>query len=201
MKAYRIALLMVIGLNARAGEIVITVKGTLAGEDYLGIFGKEKALSKGTPFTLVYTFDDARGEPQKTRCPNAASGITGTGFKSPGIAIITIGTASYTFGRKENVRSSIWRSVPSACDAGEMDFDISEGKPPATSRVHINIKSAARPLTTDADWRSPLSLTKFTAPPDGNMFTITRGGTYGLMTRAFLTLDSVTISSPEGEGR
>jgi hypothetical protein len=180
-------------------EIVITAKGTVRGEDYLDIFGLGKPIPKGTPFTLVYTFDVRKGGATPVVCPNSGSGIRGTGENSPGTAVITIGGVSYRFGQREGASSSAWRLVPSDCTHSEIAMEIEEGQPRARSAIRITlhpIQGSIKPLTTDADWRSPLTLTKFSAPAMLNMFSITRPGTYGLITRGFLSISSLTIAAP-----
>lgn len=58
--------------HARAGNIYITAKGTVSGEDYLHVFllggltFLESTIAKGTPFQLMFTFDDARGADHRT---------------------------------------------------------------------------------------------------------------------------------------
>jgi hypothetical protein len=191
-----LAILLLAG-TAQAADVVITVKGTLAGEDYLGIFGPEKSIPKGTPFTLVYTFDDAVGEAVRVRCPNSGSGVTGSGNNSPGRAVLTIGDSSYAFGDTADSRSTVWRAVPSRCGNGGIAMAVSDGRPPLMSGIQVTIQPRRAPLTTDADWRSPLSLSVFSAPRDSNAFTITRAGSFGLTTRAFLSVESVTVEKPE----
>ncbi len=178
--------------GAKAAEVVITVTGTLnGGNDYLEIFGTDKAIPKDTPFKLVFTFADTKGSAIRTRCPNSGSGISGIGKTSPGIAILTIGDVSYVFGRKADARSSVWRSVPSACGNGQITIEVSEGR---DSAVKISIHpNTGKPLTQDADWRSPLSLATFSAPNSNNGFVITRAGVYGLMTASSLSVESVTV--------
>ncbi len=186
------------GIPAKAAEVVITaVKGTATGEDYLGIFGTEKVIPKGTPFTLVYTFKDAVGEAVKVRCPNSGSGVTGAGRNSPGKAALTIGESSHSFGDKDDSRSTVWRTVPSRCGGGGIAMAVSDGRTPLLSGIQVTIQPRREVLTTDADWRTPLSLSAFTAPREGNTFTITRAGSFGLTTRAFLSVESVTVGEPE----
>jgi hypothetical protein len=173
---------------------VITVQGTAAGEDYLGIFRADKVIPKGTPFTVVFTFNDARGEAVKVRCPNSGSGVTGSGNNSPGKAVITIGGSSYAFGDSVDSRSTVWRMVPSGCGGGGISMAVSDGR---TTGIQVTIQPGRAVLTTDADWRTPLSLSKFSAPREGNTFTVMRSGTFGLTTRAYLTVESVTVGNPE----
>src|SRR5580700_6238405 len=93
------AVLAVVVWPAKGTQTVITITGTLlGGADRLPIFDVGKNLDK-QPFTLVYTFDDAKGKPSPAgRCGDVSSGIEGGGTNSPGKAVLTIGTKSYTFG-------------------------------------------------------------------------------------------------------
>jgi hypothetical protein len=110
--------------HARAGDIYITANGTVSGEDYLHVFAlggflrPESNIPKGMPFKLMFTFDDATGEPITTRCANSGSGVMGIGEHSPGAGSVMIDDASYAFGRKDNAHSRIWRGVPSSCGNG-----------------------------------------------------------------------------------
>jgi hypothetical protein len=191
--------------HAIAGNIYITAKGTVRGEDYLhffiaGFLWPETIIPKGTPFQLIFTFDDAKGEPITTRCANSGSGVTGVGEHSPGTASIMIDDASYAFGRKDNAQSRIWKGVPSSCgNGGGIVIDVSEGRKPAMSTISLRIHPAqgSARLTQDADWRSPVSLSRFSAPEDENTFVITRPGNYGLMTRGFLKVESVIVGVPD----
>jgi hypothetical protein len=189
---------------AQAAQVVVTVKGIVSGEDYLGVFGSEKSIPRNTPFTLVYTFDDNRGESMAMRCPNSGSGISGIGADSPGIAILTIGGASYVFGNEPNAHSSAWRFVPSRCLQSAIGFQVSEGRQLGTAiSVILHAPVLGRAVTPNADWRNPVSLSRF-SPTDMNTFTITRDGSFGLTTRGDLRVASVTVGKPEvsaAEGR
>lgn len=135
------------------------------------------------------------------RCPNSGSGITGTGDNSPGAAILTIGDASYEFGRESNARSSAWRINPSQFGPAAIGFSVSEGRQQGTVvNVILHAAQFGKPITADADWRSPVSLSRFSATPDINMFAIVRDGSFGLTTCGNLTVASVTVGGAASEG-
>src|ERR1700683_2543638 len=121
-------LAVIITANAHAAEVIYTVRGVINdGQDYLAIFGLGKAMPKGTPFMLVFTFEDSKGLPTKVRCANAGSGILGNNQQSPAIAILTIANTSYVFGRKPEAASSAWRGA-GACDGAEIAASVSDGR-------------------------------------------------------------------------
>ena len=78
---------------------------------------------------------------------------------------------------------------------------VSEGRTPLLINIQVTIFPAKAPWTTDADWRSPVSLSAFAAPREGNTFTITRAGSFGLTTRGYLTVESVTVGDPAEQER
>src|ERR1700735_5015323 len=72
---------------AEGPEVVITVTGTVNGvRDDFRIFSATRSVPKGTPYTLVFTFDDTKGQPMPGPCLLSGSGITGGGQLSPAIA-------------------------------------------------------------------------------------------------------------------
>jgi hypothetical protein len=186
---------------AKGSEVVITVAGTLnGGNEYLGIFGMGRAMRAGTPYTLVYTFDDTKGQTIGSQaCPNSASGISGEGKASPATAVLTIGQKSYMFGRGPNARSKTWRSIASGCSSSEIGIEIMEGQQPLQMGVSTRLAptQGARSLTQTADWRSALSLSSVYARNTYNHFVITRPNDYAGGTESYLLVSSVTISGPK----
>jgi hypothetical protein len=186
-------LLMALALKA---EVSITVTGTLAGgRDYLGIFGMGQAMPAGTPFKLVYSVDDTKGQKLwQQGCPNGGSGILGGGPYSPAKAVLTINGKSHEFGVRPDSRSSVWRSVPTRCSNSEIGMDITEGKWPIVSGVRIKLlPKQNRPLTTNGDWRGQLTLSEFYAPSMGNEFAITTPANNYTITSSHFLVSSVTV--------
>src|ERR1700733_15427634 len=176
------AILLLAG-TARAANVVITVKGTVTGEDYLILFGGQKIIPKDSPYILTFTFTDAVGGEVHVRCPNSGSGVTGVGKNSPGTAVLEIEDGQYQLGfDKADSRSVVWRLLPSRCGGGGITMMVSDGRAPLLNVVQITIQPAKASWAPDADWRSPVSLSGFTAPREGNTFTVTRAGSFGLTT-------------------
>jgi len=189
-------LLMVMCFRPASGsDVVITVKGTLnGGRDNYGIFGMGKNMPKGTPYTLVFTFDEAKGRPMPAACPNSGSRIVGIGQGSPGTAVITINGKSFEFGHKPDARSRAWRSIVTVCSESEIGMAVEEGHYSLATGVNIRINPnlGSRSLTQDRDWRSPVALSNFHARNDDNAFAIRRN--YYGETMSYLSVDSVTVS-------
>jgi hypothetical protein len=199
-----LALLAIIVLappKARASQTIITVNGTLSGgNDYLGVFGMGRSLPAGTPYTLVYTIDDTKGEAIVSRqCPSAGSGIAGIHEASPATAVLTIGTKSYVFGRRKDAHSTAWRTVANGCSSSEIGVEITEGQAPLAMGVRTRVRPlTTRTLTQDGDWQSALSLTNVYAPNTYNQFVIMQPGNYAGGAESYLSVTSVTVS---GAGR
>src|ERR1022692_2771209 len=64
-------------LTVRCAEIVVTVTGEVDGGtgDFLHIFGTKRNIN-GTPFTAVFTFDDAKGKPLSPSFPHQEQVMT-----------------------------------------------------------------------------------------------------------------------------
>lgn len=169
-------------LPLRAAEITATITGVLEGGwDHLGIFatGADAKNMAGRPFTLVFTFDDTKGTPQHGQCNGAAgSGVEGGGPDSPGKAVLTIGSASYTFG--ENGGSSgAWREVPGACSSTSLiGFYVNGATAHFDFAPEVDVKmmpgKGSNSLTRNPDWRAPLSTTA--VDNQTSCFVITRHG-------------------------
>ena len=188
-------LLMVMCFRPASGsEVVITVKGTLnGGRDDYGIFGMGRKMPGGTPYTLVFTFDEAKGRPMPAACPNSGSRIVGIGQSSPGIAVLTINGKSFEFGHKPGARSRAWRSIGTVCSESEIGMSVEEGRFPVISgmNIRINPNRGGRSLTQDRDWRGSVALSNFYARNDDNAFVIRRNNSSETM--SFLSVDSLTV--------
>jgi hypothetical protein len=112
-------------------------------------------------------------------------------------AVLTIGEKSYFFGQTLDARSAIWRGVPSKCGPGGIALNVSDGRGGTTVTVSVRPSQVRKPLTTDADYRTPLSLTSISAPADDNQFTITSAENFGLTTRAIFVVRSLTVKAAD----
>jgi hypothetical protein len=185
----------------KAADIVVTVTGTLVGGgDSFPIFDVGRSLG-GKPFTLVFTFDDAKGEKTPlASCAGSASGINGRGANSPGTAVLTVGTKSYTFGTRKDAHSAAWREINSFCSQSLISFEIVEGVEPANLGVNIRIHpNPGKSLTQNPDWRAPVSITDMESfsNMDGGFF-ISRPGDFYHQAKSAFSFKSLTITGPKG---
>jgi len=195
-----ILMMMMFFRPATGPEVVVTVTGILyGGRDDFGIFGMGRVMPKGTPYTLIFTFDDTKGKPMPARCPGSGSGIVGSGQFSPATAVLTINDKSYGFGNKPDARSKTWRHTPSVCSESEIGIAVEEGPSSLASGVNIRIgpNRGDGPLTQDGDWRDALSLSRFNARSGENAFAIRRPWNYSAETMSYFSVDSITISGPQ----
>jgi hypothetical protein len=141
--------------QGKAADVNITITGVLTGGwDQLGIFatGKEAQSMGGKPFTLVFTFDDAKG---RAHAENRSSSLSGEGPASGAKAVLTMGTGSFTFGDDKFSSWSVYRS-PGLISAYVNEkkgsyFNDSPG-------VDVRIMPAQGSRTQfGADWKAPLS--------------------------------------------
>ena len=186
---------------ANGSEVVITVKGEInGGRDDFGTFGMGRTMPMGTPYTLVFRFDDTKGKAIPGACPNSGSRIVGIGQSSPGTALLTINGKSYEFGRRPDARSRAWRSIATVCSDSEIGMAVEEGHYSLASGVNIKIvpNPGQRSLTQDRDWRGSLSVSKFYARNGDNAFAINRPGNYGAQTMSYLSVSSVTVGGSSG---
>jgi hypothetical protein len=148
--------------QGRAAETTVTITGVLTGGwDQLGIFatGKEAQNMSGKPFTLVFTFDDAKGKPLTNG--NCVQGVAGEGTQSPGRAMLTMGNGSFTFGGAEKFSTS---SIGRDCAGMFFGMFVSEKKgsffntSPAVD-VRVIPGNGNRQLPLAHDWRAPFSST------------------------------------------
>lgn len=142
-----------------AAEITATITGTLnGGEDGLRLFRLGTAWNL-SPFSLVFRFDDTKGQQGVTRC--GSTFITGKGAASPATAVLTINGIAYEFGKGVNPAAEATRSVASLCSNSNLRFAVSEGPEWGRQGVKVVIRSAqgVRSLAQEPDWRSPISTT------------------------------------------
>jgi len=178
---------------AKASEITFTLTGTLTGgPDTFGTFGIGNKLPSGTPFKLVFTFDDTKGKQDTEGC---GSGINGDGAQSPGKAVLTIGSRSFTFGVGPTAKSGAWRST---CDGTLFVLTVGEGRVFNNTLVGVrfSLPGAMGLLMRNSDWRSALTLPKVNNPASGNGFGISREGDYSHETNSDFEINSVVVSGP-----
>lgn len=197
-----LALSVLAAPRARGSQTIITVNGTLnGGNDYLGVFGMGRNLPAGTPYMLVYTIDDTKGQAIVSRqCSSAGSGIAGIHEASPVTAVLTIGKNSYAFGRRKDAHSIVWRWVATGCSASEIGIEITEGQAPLAMGVRTRVRPlTTRTLTQDTKWQSALSLVNVYAPNMYNQFVIMQPGNYAGGAESYLSVTNVTVSG-DGKG-
>jgi hypothetical protein len=185
--------------TSQPAEVTITVKGMAGGSDDLHIFGAARTIPEGTPFTLVYTFDDSKGQAYAPgNCPDWGSGITGGQKESPGTAVLTIGGRSFTFGKGPNVKSSVWRKVTTRCSRSEIAMEMSEGQFPNFTGVNTRAHAPAgtNSLTQTKDWRTAVLLDSVDANDPNNVFGIALPNRTGTATRGVLRVKSIEVSGP-----
>lgn len=148
------------GEPARASRVVATITGTVVGTDQgtngLGVFGPPGSLN-GRSFTLIFTFDDTLGQQDIAYNGTAPyySSIQGNNGSSPGRAVLTIGGRSVQFPSPGDTasESKAYRNLNQ-----QAYFDVASW---LGGRENV-IQASFGPenggvLTTDYDWRSPLS--------------------------------------------
>ncbi len=198
------ALLLLTVQTAKCAEIVVTLTGVIAGGwDQFPLFNVGTKLKgnagwdlKGQPFTLVYTFDDIKGQATPpVNCPGAASGIKGDFDSSPGIVTLTIGEKSVTFGTRKDSHSGIWREIDSSCSQSMMGLEVMEGGGWSNGNTIFNIRvmpaQGGRSLTQNPDWRAPLSIVD---PDNSGVFVITHRGDFGHEVKGSLDVKRLTVS-------
>jgi hypothetical protein len=162
-----------------------------------GIFAMPKnILPKGTPYDLVFTFDDAKGQAIRGGpCSDEGTGIVGTRQNSPGIAVLTINEKTYEFGHKPDARSRTWRALASSCSNNEIGIQVQEGPEQFTTGVNIKIRAnRGKQLTKDRDWRGDITLSDFDAWNGENSVLVRRPGNYGAETMSYLSVSTVTVA-------
>lgn len=150
-----VAAVMFVPAFARGNDVVITVRGTLAGgPDGLRIFGLGRYLPKGTPFTLVAIFDDSKGSPSQ-RAATAAFWRGGTnGHRiAPVMAVLTINGRVHKFRSDTKANSDAWYVFRSSCSGSEIAFAVVE----ESSAVGVKL-APPKPLAQVLDCRSPASV-------------------------------------------
>ncbi len=182
----RLGMMLILAVAAQAAEVTITITGTLeSGYDrfsfFHGVKDKNGWNMRGEPFTLVFTFDDAKGtaSPTISRCASWMSGRDGMGDQSPGKAVLTINGVSYTFGEGPAFRKSgVWREVTGPCSPGSMSIFVSAENQIMSFAPKVSVRLVPLPGKKSpwqsGDWRSPLESTEVTN--QSSSFSINRNG-------------------------
>jgi len=182
-------------ITALAEKVTVTVKGTVsAGGDMYGIFGVGKDIG-GKPFTLTFTFDDARAHKGDAPCADAASVFNGSNPSSPAAAVLTIGHGSFTFGNLPNSTWSAHRDVDSTCGPDALFLSLNEGTYPQVEGFQFKLISVpGKPWATKSiDWHSPLHATDFDSGQNSQSFIIVHPGDFTRLTQGVLVVESVTV--------
>jgi hypothetical protein len=151
--------------------VTVTVTGTVAsGRDNAGIFGRPGTNLAGKNFTVVYTFDDAKGAQQLPDCsqsPVCYSQIASLGAESPldtsspGTAVLQIdGRASPTIGNATDgsAGAELRKTIFGCCNypmTYQMGLEVHDGR--GYARVGVRNTTSGPPATTNPDWRSAFS--------------------------------------------
>jgi hypothetical protein len=166
-------------IPAVAGEIVMTVKGTVTRDshDTLGIFQEGESL-EGKPFTLTITFDDAGGTTRSSNLGiNCVMSLLDGTSANPAKAVLTIGKGSYVFGTKPESKWDAYKDTAPNCPSSGIGFHVMEGAMPQTSNLRVTLQAGVdRYLKSGASWHDPIPNTKVYGIPGLGSFNITRPG-------------------------
>ena len=188
-----------------AAPVIVTITGTVLGGDGYNIFKVGKSLDHQN-FSLTFTFDDANAQKSKTDCskisgmPGSFETIYSSGSNpaSPGIAVLTIGKASYTW-KEPGGKWDASVTLASPCTFNKIQIDVKEGNVNSAETIRgVNIRlqppQGDPPFITALDWHSPLKVVKF--DPDtglGNYFMIYDSHKPGTSTQGYLFPKGLTI--------
>lgn len=193
---------------ARGADMVATITGVLVtGYDQFHLFGgapikgSDKRDLAGMPFTLVYTFDDAKGRstPPPGYCANSGSGITGEGASSPGTATLTVGGGTVVVGTRKDSHSSAWRSIDVLCSQSQISFEVHEGNGGwANGKNMVNVTmtptKGTRSLTQNPDWRAPVTTTSM---DNNGGFFLSKEGDFRHESRGVFDVKKLIVSGPK----
>lgn len=186
-----VAAVMFVPAFARGNDVVITVRGTLAGgPDGLRIFGLGRYLPKGTPFTLVAIFDDSKGSPSQ-RAAAAAFWRGGTNSHriAPVMAVLTINGKSHKFRSTTIGNSDAFYWFKTSCSKSEIAFAVVE----ATSCAGIKITPPESPAQT-VGCQTPVSIADEFRTNSLTGFIIGKLFDTGHETRSMFNAQSVVVS-------
>jgi RHS repeat-associated protein len=137
--------------EAQSQTSTATVTGTIAfGIDVSGVFGTPERNLAGLPFTVVFTFDGGMGKYTQTDCGGVVCKTEtqdNSGTMSPGSAVLTVGSGSYTF--SQSTGSIDYRIVLPGAPGMELDVAINAN--PINSHVVV---FGSPPGGTSPPWTS-----------------------------------------------
>jgi hypothetical protein len=178
-KRILVALIMMVALGviqkSYAAIVTMTFTGkVVTGHDLSGVFGFTPGASiDGQSFTLVFSWDDSKGA-QTTSSNNGStcgSAIQGKNASSPGTAVLTIGSGSWTFGTaaNEDQSSGAFRSVGACGGYIEDAINDTQGSTTPSELILDDVGagfgapgSTSTIPTTDYHWQDAFSATGLT---------------------------------------
>jgi hypothetical protein len=153
--------------------VVTTIVGTVvSGEDQgsngVGVFGQPgRTALTGKNFTLVYTFDDTKGQPTPPVTINGKvvqTGIQTTTTSSPGTAALTINGVTISFGTGTGAGVTLFSSVrktintnPGSLNYAISDYRTNSGVTTYLAGMSANTGFVNPAWAASADWRASFS--------------------------------------------
>ena len=182
--------------TAQATIVTATITGTVyggtdQGTGGQGVFGPAGSLT-GQNFTLVFTFDEAKGQ----QSAKSASGVPyWSGIVGGGSATLTIEgtTVSFPLSGDSGASSTAWRNVGNGVN--EVYFGVADLSAGNLNSVQADLGPGSGPLmTTNSDWREPFSY-QFSAgiSNTNNSFSYTLYSTNNVSQKATGTLQASSI--------
>lgn len=191
-------------LPARAETVDIMVEGTIKnGKDKAGYFGKGKHIPEGTPFSLVFSFDDTKPDSKRFSANCFINGVvlSGQELNSPGTAILKINDRSFPFGTTFGFWSEMYFMEFSACTSSEILMAVGDRRDGKSFKNYVSVRVSAqegKALPTDeSGWQKALSLHDF-EPHADNFFRFEAVNRRNV--EAHLAVASITIRPRGSQG-
>ncbi|MBR0968506.1 RHS repeat protein [Bradyrhizobium diazoefficiens] len=189
------------GGPAFASKVTATIAGTvLGGSDQgttgIGVFGPAGSLN-GRSFTLVFTFDDTLGQQDVAYNGTAPyySSIEGSNGGSPGRAVLTIGGRSVQYPTPGDTgpESKAYRTLNQ-----QVYFQVGSWLGGRQNNVQASFgPENGGVLTTDYDWRGPLSYAYSGGDTNLSFFYNVCQGAQCVQANGTLKAKSITIVGPD----